>query len=330
MDVILPGNWALQFLLALIYRCVRPIGLREYKSVLFENLMLNTPDINHPDTQAYHCEAQETKRVLKDKYFRYPPNRRVNFTKCSITSPFFCEWMLLINEWTNENEIHVLRDQKILRILDEKLKEISNKRERTRKTNLKIEEKYDELLVDEKKSHLVLVKITIEGRGKPNNFSLICKPSVDDLDKMLVNKKWSGPVQKLNTDEFEKKRKLIRQKHRIFLKRAMRQRSRAKKLKKPIVSKYNSEEEKMKFRKIMEELYLPECKVVKKSCDRDVMGYIVQGDFSFSESRGVGWGYVVAKSLGELIDCKSDIVLIRNSQSRQYRRAKIDIVNMYV
>ncbi|KAF7991926.1 hypothetical protein HCN44_010727 [Aphidius gifuensis] len=329
VDIILPSNWAIPFLMAFMYRCVRPIGLREFKSVLFENLMLNTPEINHPDTQAYQDESQEIKKQLQDLYFRYPPNRRINYTKFSITSPFFCQWSILINEWTNENNISVLRDHKLITMIDQKIKKLTIN-EKPRKSNLSIAKNdYDVKLLDDKKSFLILIKITIIGKGRPKNFSLICQPSKEDIERKLADKKWNGPVEKLKSDEFEKKRKLVRQKHKIFLKKSMRKRSRDKKNNVKITNdKYNTNEEKIKHKKIMEEFYLPECKIVKKSCDRDVMGYIVQGDFSFTESKGIGWGYIVVQSLIELINNNSNIVLVRNTQTRQYRFAKIDIINM--
>ncbi|CAD1474186.1 unnamed protein product, partial [Heterotrigona itama] len=115
IDVILPSNWAMSFWLAFIFRSVRIGALRESKSIAFECEKMQSPDINDPDTPAYAREALNTKLELREKYFRYPPNRRVNFIKFGITSPFFCEWNILMKEWTNTEHFFVLRNLDIIR-----------------------------------------------------------------------------------------------------------------------------------------------------------------------------------------------------------------------
>lgn len=57
------------------------------------------------------------------RYFRLPPNKRTNYQKLSIASPFKCNWAQLIQEWssseTNENKkFFVLRDINVLKQLD--------------------------------------------------------------------------------------------------------------------------------------------------------------------------------------------------------------------
>lgn len=322
IDIILPANWALSFWISFMYRCARPGGLREYRTVIFENLMLNTPEINHPDTTAYLHEAKEQQNKLRDKYFRYPPNRRVNFVKFSITSPFYCEWKLLIKEWTDTDNLSVLRDRKLLSTLAAALNTTEQLKHRDKRYK-------QELLmpINADVSALVLVKLTIVGRGKPKNFALICLPT--DEDRQKFNKQSSGPVQKLRDDIFEAQRKILRVKHKAALKRAMRDRKRARKATKTIVNDGTTEAINKLQAQTMNDLYLPKCTSVRKSCDREVMGYVVHGDFSFSESKGIGWGYVVLQPLLNLIQQKSNIVLIRNTQTRQYRYARIEIINLY-
>ncbi|KAG8036912.1 hypothetical protein G9C98_004234 [Cotesia typhae] len=322
IDIILPAGWALPFWLSFIYRCARPIGLREHRSAIFESMMLNHPDIHHPDTPEYNREAEETRIKLKNKYFRYPPNRRVNFTKLSISSPFNCEWRMLIKEWTDTDTVQVLRDPKIIDALSQAFNSFIRKKHKPLSLNL-----HDSTVLD--KSYLVTVKVTVETKGKPNNFAIICLPTEEDLKKFNEDRKWGGPIEKKRIDKFEAKRKALRIKHKMLLKSERRKRILARKTGQPPVLKAFLEAKKIEQKKIMDELYLQQCTAVRKSCDREVIGYVAQGGFSFSECSCFGWGYVVALPLLELLKMKNNMVLVRNIQTRQYRCARLDIVNLY-
>ncbi|XP_008555363.1 ribonucleases P/MRP protein subunit POP1 [Microplitis demolitor] len=326
IDIILPAGWALAFWLSFVYRCARPIGLREYRSAVFESMMLNQPEVNHPDTAEYKREAEEMQIKLKDKYFRYPPNRRVNFTKLSISSPFNCEWGILIKEWTDKENLQVLRDPKIINSLSQAFNSFNNRRNRKSPVSTSLNFN-DSAILD--KSCLVTVKVTVETKGKPNNFSIICLPTEEDLKKFNDDRKWGGPIEKKKTDKFEAQRKALRIKHKLLLKRERRKRILAKKaLQTPIPLAYLGAR-KLEQKKIMDELYLQKCTSVRNSCDREVIGYVVQGGFSFSECSCFGWGYVVALPLLDLLKIKNNMVLVRNTQTRQYRCARLDIVNLY-
>ncbi|KAK0163807.1 hypothetical protein PV328_002500 [Microctonus aethiopoides] len=327
LDIILPAKWGLPFWLSFMYRCPRPGGLNESRSMFLENLLINSPEINHPDTLAYACEAEEIKKQLIEKYFRYPPNRRVNFIKYAISSPFYCEWKMLVKEWTNEEIVSVLRDRNSILSLTTLLNDctINNKR------NMKRENINKPLSIDDEigfkiKSLLTAVKVTIVGKGNPKDFALICLPTDEDLIKFNKNKKWGGPIQKCKFNVFEAKRKILKEQHEVFLKRAMRQRKNARKSCKEITSNFDSTTIVTEHAKTMKNLYLPECTGVRESCDRQVIGYVVQGGFSCSEARGIGWGYVVIAPLLDMIGNKNNIVLVRNTKSRQYRCAKLQIL----
>ncbi|XP_011309983.1 ribonucleases P/MRP protein subunit POP1 isoform X2 [Fopius arisanus] len=315
LDIILPSPWGLPFWIAFMYRCARPIGLREYQSVIFENLSLNSPEVHHPDTSAYSKEALETKNQMTEAYFRRPPNKRINFTKFSISSPFFCEWNILVKEWTNGDDVRVLRTPAVLQALGSALEGFSEGHRRQRR---KIPSSRDSVNLSDAsldQSLLVPIRIKILGRGRPKKFAVVCTPTDDDLTSRV-------PVQALKPDPLQRKRKILMKNHKKALARAMRQRSRARKEKRP----ENPRVDIQKHSEVMRKMYLPECKAVRQSCDREVMGYLVQGDFCFTESTGLGWGYVVLKSLINLITRKTNLVLVRNVQSRQYRKARIDII----
>ncbi|OAD60652.1 Ribonucleases P/MRP protein subunit POP1, partial [Eufriesea mexicana] len=343
IDIILPSNWALPFWLACIFRCVRVGVLRESKSIAFEYENMQSPDINDPDTPAYAREALNTKLELREKYFRYPPNRRVNFIKLGIRSPFFCEWEILMKEWAATEEFFVLRNRKLSKLLRESLVQEVNKRKYNTPSN-----RVPSLTVQnafENRNCLIRIKVSIIKKGCPKRFAIICIPSDEDIEKFKNNKNWSGPVEKLNVDPNEIIRKISRKNHLAFLKRLKRQRIRHKKALSNKLSKVlnkeleifnydnksknllkRSREAVYKQSQKMSQLCLPHCANIRNSCDREIMGYVTLGDFSFTKGKGIGFGYVTLNSLLELINKKHTFVLVRNIQTRQYRIATLEVV----
>ncbi|XP_033224394.1 ribonucleases P/MRP protein subunit POP1 [Belonocnema kinseyi] len=338
-DIIIPAGWSLPFWLSFIFRCVRPGGLRESRSIIFESLNMSSPDLFHPGTPAYKRESLHRKQKLKETYFRHPPNRRVNYLKFGITSPFSCEWEILRKEWQAEGEFFTLREKNVLQSLDENL----TQRRRGRKFQKAKTVQIEPLNIESEKRNncLVPVKVTVERKGVAEDFAIICLPTDEDLDNFRKRKKWSGPVETPKSDPFEKERTNSRRRHLELLKRLRKQRVRRKKklesaeneieilnLRKLIDEKLRDTNKKIveDQARRMEELSLPECKRVRFSCDREIMGFVEQGGFCLSEAKGVGRGYVVFEALKGLISKKRDLVLIRNTQSRQYRFASLEVL----
>ena len=345
IDVILPASWAMPFWLACILRCVRVGGLRESKSVAFEYGNTRSPDINDPDTPAYAREAFSTKLELTEKYFLYPPNRRVNFVKLGISSPFVCEWRILMKEWANAEDFFVLRNRKSLRLLQQSLSAAgtavggrNRDKLNSRAPNLNLQGSF------ESRNCLIRVKVSVLQRGCPRRFAIICMPTSEDVEKFRSNRNWSGPVEKLNPDANETARKRSRKNHLALLKRLRRQRTRhrkslAGKLTKLLATDLLMINDRTKPKNLLEisreavrkqsremaQLHLPECANVRYFCDREVMGYVTVGDFSFAEAKGIGLGYATLDSLIELISKSYNFVLIRNTQTRQYRVATLEV-----
>lgn len=79
--------------------------------------------------------------------------------------------------------------------------------------------------------------------------------------------------------------------------------------------------------KSMRELWLPpDVKTVRYSASRQVIGYVKQGGFSFSEARNCGISYVAYNALSAVLRSGHNKVLVRNISSRKYRLADIDII----
>lgn len=339
IDIILPSNWGMTFWCALTLRCAKIGGLRESSIITYESKYLRTPDINEPDTKAYEIEALQVKHELIDKYFRYPPNRRVNFIKLGVPSPFYCEWKVLTKEWSGGDEnYYILRDLPLLLNLKRAL------------TNSILDS--TELLEKLKTAQncLVRIKITLLNKGCPKKFAMICLPTAEDIEIYEKNKRWSGPVEKLNKDPNESKRKNLRRNHLMLLKRCRRKKvsdkkTYMKKLVKIINSNNDSNTVKKNLLEIlktrrsfnnkeiisqqfqkMSKLFLPECIEVRHVCDREIIGFLIMAGFSFAQAKGIGIGYITMNSLLEFIKNKHRFVFVRNIQTRQYRVAKLEIL----
>lgn len=76
----------------------------------------------------------------------------------------------------------------------------------------------------------------------------------------------------------------------------------------------------------MRQLWVPETKIIRHSCSREVMGFIKHGDFSFLLAKTKGIGYITIGALKKLFDMKENKVLVRNTNSRQYRVAVLNII----
>ncbi|KAL6440138.1 hypothetical protein ACFW04_003032 [Cataglyphis niger] len=338
IDIVIPSGWAMPFWLAFIMRCARVGALRESKLIAFESLQLNVPNIYDPNSPAYMREALVSKEELTNKYFCRPPNRRVNYIKFGICSPFFCDWKNLTKGWSDIENFYVLRNRELLSSLQTGICPVKN-----RKSKLTKNMQFNFQDFDECKNCLVRVQLSMVGKGLPKKFAIICMPTHEDMKKFENYKKWVGPIEKCHTDPNEKSRKMLRKNHLVLLKRLRRQRVRRKKTfqdntLKSLKKSIGNATERMSaliHRKIisdqfirMSKLYLPESTEVRHSCDREVMGYVTIGGLSFSHAKGIGIGYVTLPSLLEIVRSKkSNIVLVRNTQTRQYRLAKLDVLD---
>lgn len=116
-DIIFPSRWAQPFWISLIMWGARAGGMRETNSIAFES---SQPCPLYPDTAAGLEDEQLTTKSCKETFFKLPPNKRTNFNRFKISSPFEMKWSMLIKEWQctkDESEFAVLRNKKELRLL---------------------------------------------------------------------------------------------------------------------------------------------------------------------------------------------------------------------
>lgn len=90
-------------------------GLRESDSIIFES------DQQHflcPDNDSGKMEENIVSCKLKEDFFKMPPNKRTNYTKFGISSPFNWNWKLLLTEWNCDEQtasnFSVLRNRNVL------------------------------------------------------------------------------------------------------------------------------------------------------------------------------------------------------------------------
>lgn len=269
-----------------------------------------------------------TKLYQIDRYFKLPQNKRPNYNKLSVNSPFKCLWTQLVNEWNSNNTIddkfYVLREQLHLQNIQKSLD-----------TCRQIDP------IDLPTNCLIPVTLTMDTRGTLTNNSLICLPKPSDLKRDSRKKQNfdNEPVfeEPLKDDNNETERKTLRMNHLKLLKRLRRRRVRVKRRKqevsekrvliaKPGTAKLIAEQ----LNKIRE-LWLPEHPVtVRNQCSREVLGFVTSSNFSFIEAKVSGTGYVTLNGLTKLIrNCgktkRSVKVMVRSTNSRQYRLAKVKV-----
>ncbi|XP_023934193.2 ribonucleases P/MRP protein subunit POP1 [Bicyclus anynana] len=305
-DIIIPSGYGLPFWLTFIMFRARSGGLRETESLAFEMGDCYMP----PDSQAGLVEEKRIEIELKEKYFKRPPSKRVNYIKLAVPSPFICPWNVLLKEWGNvdQEKFFVLRDRVILQ-------ELQNCMEQKR------------TLPELVNSHhcLVPVYIQIIGKGNLKKHAMIC---IADKSDICLN----SLLEPLHEDFNFKLRKQKRTEHKSYLKQMRRKRIKLRKKKiqkeanQPKPQRKNKHEP-SDYVKAMRELWLPSnIDAVRNVGSKEVMGYLSQGAFSFSEAKSCGVGYVAFKALAKLLQNGVNKVLVRNTTSRKYRVANIQII----
>lgn len=263
------------------------------------------------------------------RYFRKPPNKRQNYIKSSIASPFKCPWQQLIREWCsapheNDQKFYVLRDKSKLNDIEQFLagrtKFLSN--------------------IDE--NCLIPIALAMNSRGNANKFSIICLPTKKDLRKYQSNRNEfvNTPVrtETIAIDANEIARKRLRFNHLTLLKRLRRRRVRVKRKKQEfserrviIAAPQTASLIRTQYDKMCE-LWLPiSPKTIRQQCSREVFGYLTQCQFMFHEAKVCGVGYVTMNGIRKLSKMmistgqKSKNVLVRDTNSLIYRLATISI-----
>lgn len=265
-------------------------------------------------------------------FFRLPPNKRPNFIKLGIVTPFNCPWKILLHDWNSQKnhelQFFVLRDLSKINILKQAFK---------KNRNLRIGNELNSMFSEIDISLcLIQVCITVCGRGVIGECSPIFLPSEHDLRLLQKNKHYRGPIEPVHDDVNESLRKKLREEHLDKLKKLRRKRIKAK------LQFQENEEVSIQINKhsttadlvknqadTIRELWLPSSlENVKNSSSKPIIGFITSGDYSFTKSCSYGQGYVTLSCILELLSKSQNhtLVLVRKISSLQYSFAKITVV----
>ena len=242
------------------------------------------------DSEAGRAAAQQRRIELMETYFKKPPKTRTNFIKMATPFPFGIDWKQLVDDWLIPcpSLPYVCRDKAILRSLSFPMKNPST------------------LNVF---SEPCLVSITVKvRRGCPQEFAMICLPRPEDSSGSLLTE----PPHK---DPAAKERKVLRQQHRIDLKRLARKR-------KEKMEDGDSANVSQIFHEKMRSLWLPQPSNLKTCYLRPIVGFLTQGDYALQQGQGVGRGYILAHTLPMF---KSNLVIVRNPGTNCYMWADISL-----
>ena len=320
-DLIVPAGYGMSVWLSMIRCGAKSGGWRETETITNEMGL----DLFLPDTVSSVKESQRHLKLKRDEYFRKPPNKRTNFRKMGITSPFSCPFDQLVEEWNGSGEFFILRSRDKLEKLNEVL------RGKMQLKDLGIEANV-----------LIPLEINLETRGTPNDFGLICVPTKRDIKNSLAQKQQRnrGPIhiEPLLKDDAEKERKMMRGDHKKLLKRLRNRRVRAKR-RLQATSNFHVKIQKSSAEKVVEEqfekmceLWLPKIPVtVRNQCSRAVFGYLSQSRFTFTEGKVCGLGYVTRDGLAELLNVfqkhkgLKPFLLTRATNSQCYHKAAFSV-----
>uniref|UniRef100_A0A8D8NZ82 Ribonucleases P/MRP protein subunit POP1 n=1 Tax=Culex pipiens TaxID=7175 RepID=A0A8D8NZ82_CULPI len=321
-DVIVPSGYGLAFWHTLILWGAKPAGLKEFTMQAIES---GIDSERVPDSVLGRTESDLAFESSWSSYFAKPNNRRVNYKKLAIASPFRCPWPQLVTEWnpTTDPDLFVLRDV-----------------EQLNKLTLALNRRFNIKSVQLPPNCLIPLLLTLKTRGNPGDNALICLPHRTDFNQNKKNRAANDhtPVytEPLRRDPQQPERLALRRAHLALLKRLRARRIRAKKrqqraspgqlvrIAKPATASIIREQlEKMR------ELWLPaNPESIRSQCSRECFGYVTQSSFALSEGQVTGLGYVTARGLEKLFKiCTKGAfkVLVRGTKSRCYRFASVKV-----
>ena len=101
-DLVIPSNWGMAFWIALVYHGARACGLQELTSCTNLECMAPRFPEEYPDTPMGGASEADLRKSLEEKYMRYPPDKRPNFGKMRVQTPFHAPWEQLVSSWKQD------------------------------------------------------------------------------------------------------------------------------------------------------------------------------------------------------------------------------------
>ncbi|KAH8414928.1 hypothetical protein KR215_011034 [Drosophila sulfurigaster] len=328
-DVIAPADYGMALWKTFVMWGARPGGLREFDSVAREAGV----ELHLPDTIAGKQLAALATAERRLRYFRLPPNKRCNYRKLSVVSPFAAPWQQLVRDWREASDaaFYVLRDHRLLHSLKQCV--------------LHGLVDYPAEVPDDS---LIQIRLQLHARGQLKANALICLPTPQDWQRQRRQLKRNdlAPVhlEPPLPDANERRRKETRLGHKRLLKRLRARRVREKrKLQETSTRRVHIRA--AQTAQLVREQFERMCRLwlptepaetrdsVRRQCSREVFGYVTTAGFSYSQAKVCGVGYVVAAGLRQLLAERVDrgnggktlLCLVRDADSLVYRFARLEI-----
>lgn len=325
-DVIVPAGYGLSTWLALIKN-----GAKVVAGVEESNLVMNEMKIDmfQPDSSMGAKEFERIRLNETQKYFRKPPNKRTNYRKFKIASPFSLPLKELVAEWNDGSQnFFVLRNKGLL-------KDLSN--------SFCFGSSFDFNKVD--KNAVIPVFMSKEGNyrmSKNCDYGLICLPKVRDIKRSLeldyTKSREAVSEETPGEDDNENSRKTLRFQHKKLLKRLRNRRIRAKRRLQAVseklvrIQKSQTKDIIDKYFAEMCELWLPNKSLsVRNQCSREVIGYISKSYFRYTDGKVCAIGYITVCGLEALLKTFHKFktlkifALTRATNSRNYFKAHFNV-----
>ena len=203
--LIIPSGWSMPFFSSLTYTGTRVGGQRERHTQSFEAGLAYFPH-DYPFTNAYALYMEEREREEKGRWQRKPPAKRANFEKLGTRSPWKPDWEVVLGletpgshgdgdliptqrEGPSTIRPWLLRGTDVPVILENALNMFNHGAGLLDEINKLRSKRFQDLLQSDVraedlwKSTLVMVCLTMCGRGAPDDFAVIYSVCDDEARK---------------------------------------------------------------------------------------------------------------------------------------------------
>ena len=312
-DLVSPPGWAMPFWQCLVYSGAKVAGSKEMIQCQLETGHSDQASVE--DTTWGQLESSQRSTEMREKYFRLPPDKRPNFSILGTMSPFTRNW----NSLLGSSDWFLLRDKLVLEKL--RLGETSKDFPQSCKA-------------------LVMIKLTVLGKGKLSENTMIYQP----LDCDLQNENEFNLEEVSHKDVRESQRKDSKVNHQAKLKQLKRQWKKIKNKKTQLILSSATEDVDVDDKKMEEiNVSLSALKGLREEekdgykenneksweCDdktgimnhnsRTLIGWVVTGGYCLSSGGETGLGLVTMDSLTKILETNSWKMLVRQPDNLHYR-----------
>ncbi|XP_063307284.1 ribonucleases P/MRP protein subunit POP1 [Pelobates fuscus] len=170
---------------------------------------------------------------------------------------------------------------------------------------------------------LVWVRLSMLTKGSPELHALISIPSDQDLLQMSKDKSFPGPQEPKHSDSF--KNKVVKLKKERMKEKAQKKACSSNDKEDP--EKIITSEQALQNDDLTLGLWPDPLPELTTHCNRVLIGFVTQGNFSLTVGCGEALGFVSLTGLAHLLSCqpadRRGLVLIRNPSSLHHRFAKL-------